>query len=151
MQDVITLVSFKKCMAGLNEYYKTMIDKQANAIFEGTIVRKLPTFFKKLAEAFPSHKEFILDQTIKCFPHKDKPSIVAMLVYQRFAFKLAAMLSTHLCPDAEQKVYKQVIDLIAGLDVDINIKMRKGSALAKTNNPQQQDLKVAMNNIFQKC
>jgi hypothetical protein len=46
--------------------------------------------------------------------------------------KLADMLSTSICPEAEIDIYKLIIENIASLDVDIKIRMRKGTHLVKT-------------------
>lgn len=63
-----------------------------------------------------------------------------MLVYQRFALKVANMLGTSICPEAERKVYTQIVDVIASLDVDIKIRLRKGTHLEKFNNMGQAGL-----------
>lgn len=70
----------------------------ANCIYEKTVIRKLPTYLKKLAQVYPAYKNEIMDQLTKNFPHKDRPSIVNLLVYQRFALKLASMLGASLHP-----------------------------------------------------
>jgi hypothetical protein len=57
-----------------------------------------------------------------------------MLIYQRFALKLANMLSSSLIPDANKIVFSQIFDNIAALDVDIKIRLRKGTHLEKFNN-----------------
>lgn len=53
----------------------------ANCIYEKTIIRKLPTYLKKMAQVYPAYKNEIMDQLTKNFPHKDRPSIVNLLVY----------------------------------------------------------------------
>mmetsp|Transcript_6149 Transcript_6149/g.9884 ORF Transcript_6149/g.9884 Transcript_6149/m.9884 type:complete len:90 (+) Transcript_6149:1639-1908(+) len=72
-EEVITDISFRKCMTMLNEFFKHVLEQQAAAIYEGTIVRKLPTYLKKLAEMYPSQRDLIVDLTLRCFPHKEKP------------------------------------------------------------------------------
>ena len=57
-----------------------------------------------------------------------------MLVYQRFALKVASMLGANICPEAERKVLTQIVDIIASLDVDIKVRLRKGTHLEKFNN-----------------
>ena len=75
-----------------------------------------------------------MDRLQKGFPHKDKPSITGMLVYQRFAIKLANMLGTSIYQEAEKKVFTQIVEIIASLDVDIKVRLRKGTHLEKFNN-----------------
>lgn len=128
-------------MIGLTEFYKDQIENQANTIYDNTIIRKLPTYLKKIAQMYPAFKTEILNQLVKNFPHKDRPQIVSLLIYQKFAMKLADMLSTSICPEAEIDIYKLIIENIASLDVDIKIRMRKGTHLVKTQNYQQNDKK----------
>ena len=88
-----------------------------------------------------------MDLLVKSFPHKDRPQIVSLLVYQRFALKLATMLG----PDAESQVFKIVVESVANLDVDIKIRMRKGTHLVKIFNSKDSNEKsVALNKIAQK-
>lgn len=88
---------------------------------------------------------------VKNFPHKERPQIVSVLVYQKFTQKLAAMLNTSLCPEAESRIFKLIIESIAGLDVDIKVRLRKGTHLAKIQNSSNlSDKKVMMNNILSK-
>jgi hypothetical protein len=42
-------VSIKKCMTGLVEFFKSQIEVQVNQIYDNTIIRKLPTYLKKIA------------------------------------------------------------------------------------------------------
>jgi hypothetical protein len=58
------------------------------------------------------------------------------------------MLSTSLCPTAEERIYKKIVENIANLDVDIKIRMRKGTHLVKTFRQQEIDTRVALNNIY---
>jgi hypothetical protein len=44
------------------------------------------------------------------------------------------MLNVNLCPDAENKIFELVVDSITNLDVEIKIRMRKGTHLEKFNN-----------------
>lgn len=57
-----------------------------------------------------------------------------------------------MCPSAEEKIYKKIVENIAHLDVDIKIRMRKGTHLVKTFHSDQRkiDERVVLNNIFQK-
>jgi hypothetical protein len=57
------------------------LEIQANQIYDNTIIRKLPTYLKKISENYPSYKISILENLVKNFPHKDKPSIVSLLIY----------------------------------------------------------------------
>lgn len=41
-------ISIKKCMNGLVQHYKDQIENQVNQIYENTIIRKLPTYLKKI-------------------------------------------------------------------------------------------------------
>jgi len=66
-------ISIKKCMSGLVERYKDQIEEQADKIYENTIIRKLPTYLKKITQSYPATQKFILDQLVKNFPHKDRP------------------------------------------------------------------------------
>jgi len=135
----------------LIETYKDQIENQASKIYDNTIIRKLPTYLKKIAQVYPAYKNEILEQMIKNFPHKERPQIVGLLVYQKFAQKLAAMLNTNLCPQAEARIFKLIIDNIANLDVDIKIRLRKGTHLVKMpHNNNLSDKKVIMNNILKK-
>ena len=68
-------------MIGLIEQLKNQVELQANQIYENTIIRKLPTYLKKLAQVYPQCKMEILNQLLKNFPHKDRPQIVGLLVY----------------------------------------------------------------------
>lgn len=47
----------------------------------------------------------VMDRLLKCFPYKDKPSIIGTLIYQRFALKLSSMLNASLVPEADKLVY----------------------------------------------
>ena len=52
-------------MVGLIEWYKAQIEEQASKIYENTIIRKLPTYLKKIAQAYPSsYKALILDRLV---------------------------------------------------------------------------------------
>ena len=42
-------VSIKKCIAGLVDSFKCQIEEQVNLIYDNTIIRKLPTYLKKIA------------------------------------------------------------------------------------------------------
>ena len=44
------------------------------------------------------------------------------------------MLSANLYPDAEKRIFSQIVEIIASLDVDIKVRMRKGTHLEKFNN-----------------
>jgi len=68
-------------MNGLTEQFKDMIEKQATEIYDNTIIRKLPTYLKKIAQTYPACKGEILNQLSNSFPHKDRPQIVTLLVY----------------------------------------------------------------------
>ena len=68
-------------MVGLVNEYKHKIDEQAKKIYDNTIIRKLPTYLKKIVEEYPSCQQQVMDRVIKCFPYKDKPSIIGMLIY----------------------------------------------------------------------
>ena len=59
---------------------------------------------------------------------------MSLLVYMKFALKVAAMLNTTMCTDAESEIYKLITENIANMDVDIKIRMRKGTHLIKTYN-----------------
>jgi hypothetical protein len=59
---------------------------------------------------------------------------VSLLVYMKFALKVAAMLNSTMCTDAESEIYKLITENIANLDVDIKIRLRKGTHLVKTYN-----------------
>jgi hypothetical protein len=111
-----------------------VIEKQANEIYENTIIRKLPTYLKKISERYPSYKNIILENVIKNFPHKEKPQIVSLLIYQKFAIKLASLLNTNICREAESKIFELIVDNITSLDVEIKVRMRKGTHLEKFNN-----------------
>lgn len=67
-----------------------------------------------------------------------------LLVYQRFALKLASLLGATLCPQMEDRVYRVVIENMASLDVDIKIKRRKGTHLVRS---VAKDKQVLLNNI----
>ena len=71
----------KKCVYGLVDYYKSQVEEQVEKIYDNTIIRKLPTYPKKIAQMYPSSQKEILDALVKNFPHKDKPNIVSLLVY----------------------------------------------------------------------
>lgn len=79
--DGAKLALTKKCMTGLTEKYKEEIEAQANEIYDHTIIRKLPTYLKKIAQMYPNAKNLILEQLSSNFPHKDRPQIVSLLVY----------------------------------------------------------------------
>jgi hypothetical protein len=66
-------VSIKKCMAGLIDYFKSSIEEQVNLIYDNTIIRKIPTYLKKIAQSYPASQKEILEHLIKNFPHKDRP------------------------------------------------------------------------------
>ena len=66
-------VSIKKCIAGLVDSFKCQIEEQVNLIYDNTIIRKLPTYLKKIAQSYPACQKEILSHVIKNFPHKDKP------------------------------------------------------------------------------
>jgi len=82
-------VSIKKCIMGLTDKFKDEIETQTSTIYEKTIIKKLPTYLKKIVQTYPSKMEEIVSQLISNFPHKERPSIVTLLVYQRFSLKLA--------------------------------------------------------------
>lgn len=44
------------------------------------------------------------------------------------------MLNSNLCPEAESKIFTQIVETIANLDVDIRVRLRKGTHLEKFNN-----------------
>jgi hypothetical protein len=76
---------------------------------------------------------------------------VSLLVYQKFALKVAAMLNTTMCTDAESEIYKLITENIANLDVDIKIRLRKGTHLIKTYNQNATNEKtVPLKQINQK-
>ena len=54
-------VSIKKCIAGLVDFFKTQIEEQVNLIYENTIIRKLPTYLKKIAQSYPACQKEILE------------------------------------------------------------------------------------------
>jgi hypothetical protein len=47
-------VSIKKCMAGLIDFFKDSIEEQVNLIYDNTIIRKIPTYLKKIAQSYPA-------------------------------------------------------------------------------------------------
>lgn len=56
-------------------------------------------------------------------------------------------------PTVENRVYELVVETIAKLDVDILVRMRKGTHLVKTSlavNSKESDSKVLLNNVLQK-
>jgi len=61
---------------------------------------------------------------------------VTLLVYQRFAQSVATLLGSSLCPQAEDQVYRTIVESMANLDVDIKVRWRKGTHLVKTNKDQ---------------
>ena len=136
-------------MRGLTEKFKDEIETQANLIYENTIIKKIPTYLKKLVNTYPGRKHEILTHLTQNFPHKDRPQIIPLLVYQRFAMKLAGILEDKGQLNIEERVYKIIIENMANLDVDIKIRLRRGTHLVKTNSTQA-DKKVGLNNIFQK-
>uniref|UniRef100_A0A7S3IZD4 Uncharacterized protein n=1 Tax=Strombidium inclinatum TaxID=197538 RepID=A0A7S3IZD4_9SPIT len=75
-----------------------------------------------------------------------------LLVYQRFALKLSQMMSTHLCPVFEHKVYQHLVDQISNLDVEIKIKARRGAIQLVKAAPQSSsvDQRMILNNVLQK-
>lgn len=44
---------------------------------------------------------------------------------------MASLLNTSVCPEAESKLYRLIVENIANLDVDIKISIRKGTHLVK--------------------
>jgi hypothetical protein len=52
----------------------------------------------------------------------------------KFALKVSAMLNSTMCIDAESVIYKHITENIANLDVDIKMRLRKGTHLIKTYN-----------------
>jgi hypothetical protein len=66
-------ISTKKCMIGLTDHYKDKLEAQATEIYENTIIRKLPTYLKRIAEVYPNFKNEILEQLTKSFPHQARP------------------------------------------------------------------------------
>lgn len=123
------------------------MEKQAKQIYDTTIIKKLPTYIRKVLESFPAKKSMIVNHMVQSFPHKDKP-IVTLLIYQRFILKLAELLDGRGSLSIQDKIYRTIIDNMANLDVEIKIRNRKGTHLVKTF--PTHDKKVAMNNIFQK-
>lgn len=121
-------------MLGLAEAYKKAIEKQAEDIYEKTIIRKLPTYVKKVALSYPSYRAAIMDALIKAVPHKDRNDLVVMLVYWKFASRLVQMLGKGgICPEAEGRLYRLFIENMATLDVECKLRMRKGTHLEKIN------------------
>lgn len=116
----------KRCMAGLVCAFKDQCQTQAEAIYRQTVVRKLPTYLKRIAVSYPGYRANIIDAAIKHFPHKDRLDIVTILVYSKFVAKLATMLQS-CCPDAEGKVFRVIIDTLASLDVECDFRARKGT------------------------
>ena len=51
----------RKCIIGLTERFKDELEKQADAIYENTIIRKLPTYIKKIAQSYAGYRAEILD------------------------------------------------------------------------------------------
>lgn len=49
-------------MIGLVNDFKDKIDQQAKQIYENTIIRKLPTFLKKVAQDYPNSRGIIMDR-----------------------------------------------------------------------------------------
>ena len=133
----------KRCMAGLVCVFKDQCWAQANAIYDQTVVRKLPTYLKRIAVRYPAYRSIIIDTAIKHFPHKDRPDIVTILVYSRFAAKLATMLQS-CCPDAEAKVFRAIFDTLASLDVECDFRARKGTKHFVKMNVLQGDEKKAL-------
>lgn len=48
-------------MIGLIDHYKDKLEAQATEIYENTIIRKLPTYLKRIAEVYPNFKNEILE------------------------------------------------------------------------------------------
>jgi hypothetical protein len=44
------------------------------------------------------------------------------------------LLNKSICPDAESKIFELIVDNITTLDVEIKVRMRKGTHLEKFNN-----------------
>jgi hypothetical protein len=116
----------KRCMAGLVIAFKHECQAQADAIYNQTVVRKLPTYLKRIAVSYPTYRAGIIEAAIKHFPHKDRSCIVSILVYAKFAAKLAGMLQA-VCPDAEARVYRVILDTLGSLDVECDFRARKGT------------------------
>ena len=58
------------------------------------------------------------------------------------------MLNSTMCTDAESAIYKLITENIANLDVDIKIRLRKGTHLIKTYNSSSTNEKtVAIKHI----
>ena len=53
-------ISIQKCLRGLTEKFKDEIEAQANLIYENTIIKKIPTYLKKLVATYPGRKHEIL-------------------------------------------------------------------------------------------
>lgn len=49
---------------GLTEKFKDEIIKQADIIYEKTIIKKLPTYFKKIVQSYPVQKFAIMRHLI---------------------------------------------------------------------------------------
>jgi hypothetical protein len=139
-------IFIQKCIQGLTQSFKDQIEAQAKKIYETTIIKKIPTYIKKILEQFPSKKQEIVDQMITNFPHKEKP-IVTMLIYQRFILKLADLLDSFKL-DTQDQIFRVVIENMANLDVEVKMRKRKGTHLVKTE--PLQDKKAALNTIFNK-
>lgn len=60
-------------MAGLIDYFKNSIEEQVNLIYDNTIIRKIPTYLKKIVQSYPACQKEILEHMVKNFPHKDRP------------------------------------------------------------------------------
>lgn len=56
-----TTVSLKKSLIGLIEHFKERVEKQALDIYDNTIIRKLPTYLKKIAQTYPAYKNEIVE------------------------------------------------------------------------------------------
>ena len=89
--------SLKRIMSGLSTTYKEKCEAQANALYNMTIVRKLPTYLKRMAGSYPQSRQLIMDSAVKAIPHKDRTEIVLHLVYSKFVSKLGQMM-THFGP-----------------------------------------------------
>lgn len=57
-------VSIKKCIMGLTEAFKDQLEQQTNEIYDKTIIKKLPTYLKKIVQSYPAKRQEIVTHLI---------------------------------------------------------------------------------------
>lgn len=57
-------VSIKKCLMGLTEAYKNELEKQTSEIYEKTVIKKLPTYLKKVVQSYPAKRQEVVNLLI---------------------------------------------------------------------------------------